>query len=174
MTLCVRRVESRVLVTAASMNDVFHFFWCFLFSCFGWKVNISSQHGSDAGDLLLLVHHKVTRGVGLKWKIVTSISYRRVTPFGQGERLKAHWVWQAEADTELTLCLLHLPQQCSVPVPAHVFFENTKGHTFACTRKTPGPKRITHRNRKNDDIKKHKQLSKHCRNSKGWQEKWEK
>ena len=68
MTLCVPSVESRVLVTAASMNDifVFHFFWCFLFSCFGWKVNISGQHGSDAGDLLLLVHHKVTRGVGLK------------------------------------------------------------------------------------------------------------
>ena len=60
------------------MIYVFHFFWCFLFSCFGWKVNISGQHGSDAGDLLLLVHHKVTRGVGLKWKIVTSVTYRGV------------------------------------------------------------------------------------------------
>ena len=126
----------------------FSFSDVFLFSCFGWKVNISGQHGSDAGDLLLLVHHKVTRGVGLKWKIVTSVTYRGVTPFGP-------LVWQAEADTELTLSASPTTAVYTCLDKLYLFWKHKR--TYVCTRKTPGPKRITHGNRKNDDIKEHKQ-----------------
>ena len=148
--LSVFRVLNLVfwLLLRVWMIYVFHFSWCFLFSCFGWKVNISGQHGSDAGDLLLLVHHKVTRGVGLKWKIVTSVTYRGVTPFGP-------LVWQAEADTELTLSASPTTAVYTCLDKPYLFWKHKR--TYVCTRKTPGPKRITHGNRKNDDIKEHKQ-----------------
>ena len=133
MTICVLSVESRVLVTAASMNDICVSLFLVFFVFMLW---VESEH------------------LWSTWKWCRGSASSRASQSHQG-------CW-----TEMKNCdICYLPWSKTNPI----FFLKHK-RTYVCTWKTPGPKRITQGNRKNDDIKEHK----HCRNSKGRQEKWEK